>query len=158
MSILIAIITGALIGIFAAFMGGFIVNRVVSREKQAFAARWNSFFTPGKDKPSPFADLVQEVADTFGNRVAISLKASLVGSAGVQAKMKKKMEGAIAVDMVGQAPGVIGMLAQLPQVQGLIESNPKYAGMAMEWLSKNMQNKSNPDNGQSEAVSDFGNF
>lgn len=116
-----------------------LLFRRLNREKRVLHHNLQAYFEPqgGKrDQPSEFDKLVHILAANIGGYVAQSLKSSAMGSASVEAKMTKRMEGAITADIAGQQPGIMGIIAKLPQVQGLISKNADYLKVAQSLLGK----------------------
>jgi hypothetical protein len=103
------------------FGGLFVVIRQYRRTRSALI----DLITPtGEGKPSPLF----EVSNVFAQQLAINITASIKGTFmqanSVAARNEKKINQAVATDVIGMKSPWLAALSNLPAVQNLMTDNP----------------------------------
>jgi hypothetical protein len=124
----------------------------------AYKQTFIDFFAPDGDKPSEFALVVDSVSTIAAQRITNTLKASLMGMAGVDARNEKRLEGDLIHDLANNASPLLGIAMDMfPQVGKRLIKNPELIGFAGNMFGK-MTGKKPGNNGHVETPpsGDFG--
>jgi len=111
-------------------------NRLTNRLKQYEAAFVRYFTTQKEGEASEFGATIQSISEVFANELYIKVKAGMMGNASVQARDIKAVEGAIALDSVGElSPVIEGVLEASPRLKKLVEKRPQLLALAQQMFA-----------------------
>lgn len=124
------VIIVALLGIVAA------VNLTFLFRFKSLHRQFSLFVQPaGPDEPSPAAQLVARVAETFAAATLAAAKNGFAGDKITNAHMERTVERAMATDVLNQRNPILGqILAQYPTLQRKLTSNPQLLPILLEKL------------------------
>ena len=121
-------------------------KRIAINAALAYKQQFIDFFAPDGDKPSEFALVVDTVSTIAAQRITNTLKASLMGMAGVDARNEKRLQGDMVHDLANQNPVLGALVTQFPAVARRLAKNPELIGLAQGLLG-NMLSKKPGNNG-----------
>jgi hypothetical protein len=93
--------------------------------------------SPGPDKPSQFALIIDVIAGAFSQKIMASIKGSTMNGASVATRQANAIQGALITDIASQQNPLMGAaLAQFPALRKLITKNPQLLDLAVNLMSK----------------------
>jgi len=129
----------------------YLVYRAALRRLLIFGKSWTE---PGDDDtPSPLAQLTDQIAVTFAQRMTGSLKGAFLGMQSVDKRNEQRLQQDLVQDTATNINPLLGaILTQYPAVGRRLAKNPELLSLAAQYLSKGMA--AAPSNGHSPAAPD----